>query len=67
MENFIAALIAYVIWGIIDNFIVKHQIKSNIDLFYDLHRKEVDRQLRSRYPISDALGVFDSEEQKKED
>lgn len=41
-------VISFFIFGIIEYLIVKFEIKQNIDLFYALHYKEVERQIKKR-------------------
>lgn len=45
-ENFLFILsIVFINFFIVEPIIIKWQIKSNIDLFYALHKKEVEREL----------------------
>lgn len=39
-------VISFLIFGIIDYLIVKLEIKQNFDLFYALHYKKVERQIK---------------------
>lgn len=41
-------VISFFIFGIIDYLIVEQEIKQNIDLFYVLHYKKVERQIKER-------------------
>ena len=41
-------LLIFVIISIpVEYFVIKFEIKSNINLFYDLHRKQIERELKN--------------------
>lgn len=48
MNDILMVVISFLIFSIIDYLIVKLEIKQNIDLFYVLHCKKVERQIKKR-------------------
>lgn len=42
---FFQLIIIFIVISILDYFIVKLEIKQNIDLFYDLHKNKVNKIL----------------------
>lgn len=50
--NFLSLIVYFIVFSFVNNLVIKHQIKKNIHLFYDLHRNEIIRVLHKTYPIS---------------
>ena len=51
--SFLMFIIFVAIWLIIDYFTTTYCIKKNIDLFYALHKSEVERVLKKEGKIND--------------
>lgn len=51
----LSIIIFFIIFVLIDYFLIKYEIKLNIDLFYDIHREEVLKCIYRAY----ARGQYD--------
>lgn len=45
MKEFLTLFIGFLIFALIDHLMIKYEIKKNIDLFYDLYRHEIIKEL----------------------